>query len=147
MGSTSKVILIFSSFSDDSLWRCKQHKRLIVNIPQKLFSENFLIFPKKAFTAKWNSHKITGYYQPKNYAQRCIFYIDNTKCATTLFDTPNCVINQPILGMTGHSYNQTNQNVNDTHMEELVLYWKNSLKYKVGCFWRFYMFTQSIEFF
>ena len=30
--------------------------------------------------------------------------------------------------------------INDTHMEELVLYWiqyKNSLKYKVGCFWRF----------
>ena len=29
---------------------------------------------------------------------------------------------------------------NDTLMEELVLYWiqyKNSLKYKVGCFWRF----------
>ena len=34
---------------------------------------------------------------------------------------------------------------NDTHMEELVLYWiqyKNSLKYKIGCFWRFsYVYT------
>ena len=33
----------------------------------------------------------------------------------------------------------------DTHMEEFVLYWiqyKNSLKYKVGCFWRFsYVYT------
>ena len=31
-------------------------------------------------------------------------------------------------------------NINDTHREKLVLYWiqyKNSLKYKVGCFWRF----------
>ena len=30
--------------------------------------------------------------------------------------------------------------INDTHMEELLLYWiqyKNSLKYKIGCFWRF----------
>ena len=27
--------------------------------------------------------------------------------------------------------------LNDTHMEELVLYWKNLFKYKVGCFWRF----------
>ena len=29
---------------------------------------------------------------------------------------------------------------NDIHIEELVLYWiqyKNSLKYKVGSFWRF----------
>ena len=35
--------------------------------------------------------------------------------------------------------------LNDTHMEELVLYWIqyiNSLKYKVGCFWRFlYVYT------
>ena len=35
--------------------------------------------------------------------------------------------------------------INDTHMEELVLYWiqyKNSLKYKIGCFWRFsYVYT------
>ena len=37
-----------------------------------------------------------------------------------------------------------------THMEELVLYWiqyTNSLKYKVGCFWCFSWFTQSIKFF
>ena len=30
--------------------------------------------------------------------------------------------------------------INDSHMEELVLYWiqyRNWLKYKVGCFWRF----------
>ena len=30
--------------------------------------------------------------------------------------------------------------INDTHMKKLVPYWiqyKNSLKYKVGCFWRF----------
>ena len=27
--------------------------------------------------------------------------------------------------------------LNHTHMEELVFYWKNSLKYKVCCFWRF----------
>ena len=34
--------------------------------------------------------------------------------------------------------------INDTHMEELVLYWKNSLKYKVGCFWRFsYVYTSN----
>ena len=36
------------------------------------------------------------------------------------------------------------KNFNDTHMEP-VLYWiqyKNSLKYKVGCFWRFsYVYT------
>ena len=35
--------------------------------------------------------------------------------------------------------------INDTQMEELVLYWiqyKKSLKYKVGCFWRFpYIYT------
>ena len=35
--------------------------------------------------------------------------------------------------------------INDTHMEELVLYWiqyQNSLKYKVACFWRFsYVYT------
>ena len=32
--------------------------------------------------------------------------------------------------------------INDTHMEELALYWKNSLKYKVGCFWRYlYVYT------
>ena len=30
--------------------------------------------------------------------------------------------------------------LNDTHMEERVLHWKNSLKWKVGCFWC--MFTQ-----
>ena len=31
---------------------------------------------------------------------------------------------------------------NDTHMKDLALYWKNSLKYKVGCFWRFsYVYT------
>ena len=31
---------------------------------------------------------------------------------------------------------------NDTQMEELALYWKNSLKYKVDCFWRFsYIYT------
>ena len=32
--------------------------------------------------------------------------------------------------------------LNDTHMEELVRYWKNSLKYKIGCLWRFsYVYT------
>ena len=39
---------------------------------------------------------------------------------------------------------------NDIRMEELVLYWikyKNSLKHKVGYFWRFHMFTQPITFF
>ena len=37
--------------------------------------------------------------------------------------------------------------VNDTHMEELVLYWKKSLKYKVGCFWRFsYVYTINCSF-
>ena len=34
---------------------------------------------------------------------------------------------------------------NDTHIEELVLYliqFKNSLKYKAGCFWHFlYVYT------
>ena len=31
---------------------------------------------------------------------------------------------------------------NDNHMEELVFYWKNSLKYKVDYFWRFsYAYT------
>ena len=31
---------------------------------------------------------------------------------------------------------------NDIHMDELVLYWKNSLKYKVDFFWRFwYVYT------
>ena len=37
------------------------------------------------------------------------------------------------------SNNQTDQ-CYGTHMEEIVLYWiqyKNSLKYKVGCYWRF----------
>ena len=37
------------------------------------------------------------------------------------------------------------EDVNDAHMEELVLFWiryKNSLKYKVGCFWRLsYVYT------
>ena len=37
--------------------------------------------------------------------------------------------------------------INDTHIEELVLCWiqyKNSLKYKVGCFWRFsYVYTTN----
>ena len=34
--------------------------------------------------------------------------------------------------------------ISDTHMEELVLYWKNSLKYKVGRFWRFsYVYTSN----
>ena len=28
---------------------------------------------------------------------------------------------------------------NDIHMEELRLYWKNSFKYKVGCFWGFFI--------
>ena len=31
-------------------------------------------------------------------------------------------------------------NVNDIHIEDIVLYWiqyKNSLKYKIGCLWRF----------
>ena len=40
--------------------------------------------------------------------------------------------------------------INDTHLDELVLYWiqyKNSLKHEIGCFWHFYMFTQSIKFF
>ena len=32
---------------------------------------------------------------------------------------------------------------NDTHMKKLVLYWKKSLKYKVGCFWRFHMVYTS----
>ena len=32
----------------------------------------------------------------------------------------------------------------DTHMEELVLYWKNSLKYKVGGFWGIsYVYTMN----
>ena len=35
--------------------------------------------------------------------------------------------------------------LNGTHMEKLVLYWiqyKNSLKYRVGCFWSFsYVYT------
>ena len=39
--------------------------------------------------------------------------------------------------------------VNDIHMEELVLYWiqyKNSLKYKVVCFWRFsYVYPSSFN--
>ena len=38
-----------------------------------------------------------------------------------------------------------NDYINDTHMEELVLYWiqyKHSLKYKVICFWRIsYVYT------
>ena len=40
------------------------------------------------------------------------------------------------------------ERVNDTHREKLVLYWiqgKNSLKYKIGCFWRFtYVYTINI---
>ena len=39
--------------------------------------------------------------------------------------------------------------VNDIHMEEFMLYWiqyKNSLKYKVGCFWRFsYVYPSSFN--
>ena len=32
--------------------------------------------------------------------------------------------------------------INDAHMEELVLYYKSSLKYKDGFFWRFsYVYT------
>ena len=37
--------------------------------------------------------------------------------------------------------------INDTHMEQLALYWKKSLKYKVGCFWHFsyvYTITQAL---
>ena len=45
--------------------------------------------------------------------------------------------NEPILSKTS----------NDTHMEELALYWiqyKNSLKHKVGCFWHFsYIYTMN----
>ena len=36
---------------------------------------------------------------------------------------------------------------NDTRMEELVLYWKNSLKYKVIASDVFHMFTRSIKLF
>ena len=43
--------------------------------------------------------------------------------------------------------NRTEENVNDTHREKLMLYsiqYKNSLKYKVGCFWLFsYVYTIS----
>ena len=54
-----------------------------------------------------------------------------------------------------HEFSETMQSyygklLNDTDMKKLGLYWikyKNSLKYKVGCFWRFHMFTQSIKFF
>ena len=39
--------------------------------------------------------------------------------------------------------------LNDTYMEELVLYWieyKNSLKYKIGFFWRFsYAFHNQLS--
>ena len=35
------------------------------------------------------------------------------------------------------SQQMNEEGLNDTHLEELVLYWKNSLKYKVGCFWPF----------
>ena len=41
--------------------------------------------------------------------------------------------------------------LNDTHMEEPALYWiqyKNSLKYKVGWFWRFSLaYTINLSFF
>ena len=40
---------------------------------------------------------------------------------------------------------ETENKNNDTHIEKLMLYWiqyNDSLKYKVGCFWRFsYVYT------
>ena len=40
---------------------------------------------------------------------------------------------------------ETENKNNDTHIEQLMLYWiqyNDSLKYKVGCFWRFsYVYT------
>ena len=40
---------------------------------------------------------------------------------------------------------KTENKNNDTHIEKLMLYWiqyNDSLKYKVGCFWRFsYVYT------
>ena len=38
--------------------------------------------------------------------------------------------------------------INDTHIKELILYWKNSLKHKVGCFSSFsYVYTINLVLF
>ena len=52
-------------------------------------------------------------------------------------------IGNTLLGKTWS--NNQKYHFNGTHMEELMLYWiqyKNLLKYKFGCFWRFsYVYT------
>ena len=59
-------------------------------------------------------------------------------CAVVINTTPTTAGYQCFLSLYISSINMKItklSGINDTHMEELVLYWTNSLKCKVGCFW------------
>ena len=83
------------------------------------------------------------HYWEKNYHATFVFSIF-PRFGNNMETTRRCTSRSPLISDI-NTKKERQATLSDTHREKLVLYWiqsKNSLKYKVGGFWRFpYIYT------